>query len=232
MVLWDIDHTLITSGGVGSEVFRTAFETVTGCPMTQMAEVTGRTERVIFRETLELHDLEDPGDYFDRFAQAQARGYWERAEDMRRRGRALSGAPQALRALAEHGDVVQSVLTGNTRPSALAKLQIFDLHRHIDFDSGAYGDDEELRTKLVPIARARANERHHFDFDVSTTVLIGDTPSDVRAALDGGALVIGVATGKSSPEELAEAGAHHVLSDLSDTTALVRAVVTIEQLNG
>ncbi|MER5647125.1 HAD family hydrolase [Streptosporangium sp. NPDC002524] len=231
LVLWDIDHTLIATGGVGGEVFRAAFEEVTGGPMTRMAEVTGRTERVIFRETLELHGLEDPGDHFDRFAEAQARGYLERAEDMRRRGRALPGAPQALTALAGRGDIVQSVLTGNPRPSAVAKLQIFDLHRHIDFDSGAYGGDEEVRAKLVPIARARAKERHHLDFGVETTILIGDTPSDIQAALDGGALVIGVATGKSSPGELAEAGARHVLSDLSDTAALVRAVVTIEHPN-
>lgn len=188
---------------------------------------------ILSRETLELHGLEDPGDYFDRFAEAQARGYRERADDMRRRGRVLPGAPQALTALAGRGDIVQSVLTGNPRPSAVAKLQIFDLHRHIDFDSGAYGDDEEARAKLVPIARARARakERHHLDFDVNTTILIGDTPSDVQAAHDGGALAIGVATGKSSPRELAEAGAQHVLSDLSDTAALVRAVVTIEHLN-
>jgi phosphoglycolate phosphatase-like HAD superfamily hydrolase len=64
LILWDIDHTLIETGGVGSEVFRDAFQQVTGRQIDRLADVTGRTEEVIFRETLDLYDIEDPGDYF------------------------------------------------------------------------------------------------------------------------------------------------------------------------
>src|SRR5690606_31617771 len=75
LILWDIDHTLIETGGVGSEVFKDAFEQVTGQKINQMADVTGRTEQVIFAETLHMYGIEDPGDYFPKFVEAQAAGY-------------------------------------------------------------------------------------------------------------------------------------------------------------
>ena len=59
LVLWDVDHTLMDSGGVGSEVYASAFEKVTGRPLEQMADVFGRTEPVIFRETLQANGIED-----------------------------------------------------------------------------------------------------------------------------------------------------------------------------
>jgi phosphoglycolate phosphatase-like HAD superfamily hydrolase len=80
LVLWDIDHTLIETGGVGGEVFRTAFEHVTGKAIEELADVTGRTEQVIFADTLKLHGLTDPGDYFPKFTQALADEYRARFE--------------------------------------------------------------------------------------------------------------------------------------------------------
>lgn len=133
LVLWDIDHTLIETGGVGGEVFHTAFEAAIGRAMKRIADVSGRTEPDIFREALELHGIRDPGDYFDRFAEAQAAEYLKRADDMRSRGRALPGAAEALARVAETPGVIQSLLTGNTRPAAEAKLRIFALCDHIDF---------------------------------------------------------------------------------------------------
>ena len=92
---------------------------------------------VIFREALKINGTADTGDLYGRFAAEQARGYANRADELRRRGRALPGAENALRALAKHGDVIQSVLTGNTRSAAEIKLQVFGLGHYIDFDSGA-----------------------------------------------------------------------------------------------
>src|SRR6266481_5557173 len=128
LVLWDIDHTLIESGGVGGKVYVAAFEKVTGRRLEHMAELSGRTEPVIFRETLQLHGIDDPGDLFDRFADEQARDYAERADELRIKGRALPGAAEALSTLASRDYVIQSVLTGNTRQSARIKLKVFRLH--------------------------------------------------------------------------------------------------------
>jgi phosphoglycolate phosphatase-like HAD superfamily hydrolase len=224
LVLWDVDHTLMDSGGVGSEVYAAAFEKVTGLPLKQMADVFGRTEPVIFRETLKLNGIEDPGDLFAKFAEEQAHGYAERAAEMRQRGRALPGAAEALRVLSGRDDVIQSVLTGNTRPSAEIKLRTFGLDRHVDLDIGAYGTDDDIRARLVDIARHRATERTGHHFDRATTMLIGDTPGDVTAARDGAARIIAVATGRDSADDLAAAGADTVLADLTSTADLLAAI--------
>ena len=224
LVLWDIDHTLIDTGGVGSEIYKTAFKEVTGRSLEKMADVSGRTEPVIFRENLKMLGIDAPAGLFDTFAEHQARGYAERADEMRERGRVLPGIPEALRAIAAEHDLIQSVLTGNTRPSSENKLRAFGLDGFLDLDSGAYGTDDDTRANLVGIARQRASKIHGLAFSPATTVLIGDTPNDVIAARDGGARIIAVATGKDSAEDLAAEGADTVFADLTDTTALLRAI--------
>jgi phosphoglycolate phosphatase len=224
LILWDIDHTLMETGGVGSEIYAAAFQKVTGRALEQMADVSGRTEPVIFRETLARHGIEDTGYLFGQFADEQARGYAERADEMRQRGRALPGAAEALATLARRDDAVQSVLTGNTRPSAQIKLAVFGLDGPLDLDAGAYGTDSDTRADLVDIARRRAAQRTGHMFGPQSTVLIGDTPADVAAAHDGGARIIAVATGNSSVDDLAAAGAPTALADLTDTSALLAAL--------
>ncbi len=224
LVLWDIDHTLIDTGGVGSEIYATAFQEVTGRPLEEQADVSGRTEPVIFRETAQLHGIDAPADLFSAFAEHQARLYVERSGEMRHRGCILPGVPEALRAVAERPDIIQSVLTGNTRPSAEAKLLAFGLDGYLDMDSGAYGTDDDTRVNLVGVGQERATQAHGVPFDAARTVLIGDTPNDVQAAHDGGARIIAVATGRDSADDLRAAGASTVFRDLTDTAALVEAI--------
>jgi phosphoglycolate phosphatase-like HAD superfamily hydrolase len=224
LVLWDIDHTLIETRGVGGEIYADAFQTVTGRPLNEMPALSGRTEPVIFREALKANGVTETGDLYQRFADEQARGYANRIDELRHRGRALPGAEDALRALAERDDVIQSVLTGNTRPAAETKLRAFGLDRYVDFDSGAYGADDDTRANLVKIARQRAEAAHGSRFDAAATVLIGDTSNDVIAARDGGARIIAIASGSNSTSELAEAGADTVLEDLIQTAQLLTAI--------
>ncbi|SEG57823.1 Phosphoglycolate phosphatase, HAD superfamily [Nonomuraea solani] len=224
LVLWDIDHTLIETGGVGREVFADAFAQVTSTPMKAMAAVSGRTELVIFGETLDLHGIPHSDEHFERFIEIQAQGYEERAHELHQRGRALPGAHSALQALNRLAGVAQSVLTGNTRASARAKLKIFGLEQYVDLDIGAYGEDNPIRAHLVAIARDRARLKSGLVYSPKTTVLIGDTPQDVRAGRDGGAHVIGIASGNSSTTDLKAAGADIVFPDLTDSAALIRAV--------
>jgi phosphoglycolate phosphatase-like HAD superfamily hydrolase len=120
--------------------------------------------------------------------------------------------------------VVQSVLTGNVRPNAFAKLSAFELEPYIDFDVGGYGSDDSVRSNLVAVARERALAKYGIAFDHNTTVLIGDTTRDVRAGLDGGARVIAVASGIDSVEDLRDAGADAALPDLCDTDSLVAII--------
>lgn len=189
-----------------------------------MPALSGRTEPVIFREALKTHGIADSDDLYPRFADEQARGYAARADELRRRGRALPGAADALRALADQPDVIQSILIGNTRPAAEIKLRTFGLDRYPDLDVGAYGTDDDDRASLVKIARQRAEAAHGVRFGPASTVLIGDTPNDVAAARDGGARIIAVATGSDSAEDLASAGADTVLRDLTQTDDLLSVI--------
>jgi phosphoglycolate phosphatase len=141
LVLWDIDHTLIETRGVGGEIYADAFRKVTGHPLDKMPALSGRTEPVIFREALKANGVTGGEDLYGRFAAEQARGYADRAVELCRRGRALSGVEAALRALAEREDVIQSVLTGNTKESSALKLRACGLDRYLELDIGAYGTD-------------------------------------------------------------------------------------------
>jgi phosphoglycolate phosphatase len=224
LVLWDVDHTLIETRGVGGELFREAFEQATGHKLVHAAEVTGRTEAAIFRETAELHSIPYTEELLARFAQALADRYRMRMSELAARGRAIPGAGAAITALARAGGIVQSVLTGNLQAVAVIKLEAFGLAARLDLDVGAYGSDDPDRANLVRIAQRRARDKHRTRFDAHSTVLIGDTPSDITAARDGGARIVAVASGKSTVAELRHAGAAIVLRGLTNAAAVVEAV--------
>jgi phosphoglycolate phosphatase-like HAD superfamily hydrolase len=187
--------------------------------------MAGRTDQHIFQATLEAHGLKLDRDGFGRFSALLAEGYASGGDLLRRHGLALPGAAAAGAALAARPGVVQSVLTGNIRPVAAAKLAAFGLDRHVDLSIGAYGSDDAAREKLVAIARRRAGAKHRRRFPAAATVLIGDTPHDVTAARLAGAAVVAVATGHASVDELRAAGADVVLPDLADTEAFLRAAL-------
>lgn len=264
LVLWDVDHTLVDSGGIGQELYEAAFREMFGREMPQPSSMAGRTDRAIAAEVLALAGETDPG-LIDSFHALMAARAPALAEAARQRTRALPGAGAALAALAALADpaglanpvgpanpanpanpvglanpaslaspangersgpgVVQSLLTGNLRPLAEVKLGPFDLIRHLDLDAGAYGDAHEERAELVPLARRNAARSYGPGLDGSATVLVGDTPLDVAAALATGARAVGVATGRFTAQQLAAAGAHAVLPDLADTGRVLAAIL-------
>lgn len=220
LVLWDIDHTLVDTRGVGRSLFAEAFRQVTGLEMKDQAKIDGLTEPVIFRETAKLHGLTTTREDFEAFAQALGEGHVRRAAELRERGHALGGAASVLDALANRG-FLQTVVTGNVRAAAEIKVATFGLDHHLDLSIGAYGEDAEKRAELVTIALKRADQQ------APEAVLVGDTPADVEAARTAGVRVVGVATGRSSADDLREAGAHVVLADLSGTREVLRALADV-----
>src|SRR5690349_13103766 len=103
LVLWDVDHTLIDTRGVGRKLSAAAFVQTTGQPMRRQARIDGITEPVIFRETAKLHGLATDRTDFERFARALTAAHLERAAELRERGHALPGAASVLDALAAAG---------------------------------------------------------------------------------------------------------------------------------
>lgn len=217
LVLWDIDHTLISTRGVGRELSAAAFEQATGTPMREQAKIDGITEPVIFRETAKLHGLTTDRADFERFADALAEQHLARAGELRNRGHALAGAAAALDALNAAG-LTQAVVSGNIRPVSVIKLEVFGLDQHIKWDLGAYGEDADERADLVRLALARAG------VGAAEAVLLGDTPADVEGAHAYDVRVIAVASGRSPEEDLTAAGAEIVLPDLRDTQRLVKLI--------
>ncbi|MGH3788906.1 MAG: HAD family hydrolase [Pseudonocardiaceae bacterium] len=224
LVLWDIDHTLIETRGVGRAIYERIFPSVTGKPLRQLADVAGRTELVIMHDTLQLHDVEPTEQIMRRLAAALIQGHDDARQELATAGRALPGAKETLAALAADPRVHQAVLSGNLRDVSRIKLEVFGLDPYLDLASSAYGDDHTERPELVTIAQQRATERVAVTFDNQRTVLIGDTPKDVEAALTAGVRVIGVASGKSNEAQLTQAGAPVTVPDLTRTAKIVQWV--------
>ncbi|MFJ6705615.1 MULTISPECIES: HAD family hydrolase [unclassified Streptomyces] len=217
LVLWDIDHTLMATRGLGGHLWADAFEQVTGVPLREQADVTGSTERVILRETARLHDIPYSDDLFTQFADALGSVHVRRAAELRERGHALPGAAAVLAALAGRG-VHQSVVTGNVRAAAEVKLAVFGLDSYLSLDDGAYGEDGDQRPELLRAALARSGAT------AVDAVFLGDTPADVSGGRAAGVRVVAVATGRTTEADLVAAGADAVLPDLSDTELALAAI--------
>ena len=224
LLLWDIDHTLLSISGVGREMYARAFERVYGRPLVHLADMSGRTEYGITRDTLALNGVEpDHPEHPDRSAEtfysALTTAALALTDRMRDEGRTLPGAREALAALATEG-TVQSVVTGNLPDIGAAKLKAFDLDGFLDLEIGGFGNIARDRAVLVRMAIELAQEKYDQPFGGENTVVIGDTPHDVKGALDNGVLAVGVATGLSAADDLHAAGAHLVLPDLVDLAKL------------
>jgi phosphoglycolate phosphatase len=235
LVLWDVDHTLINAGGVSTQLYGIVFAQLFGRELPQVAPMAGRTDRAIIVETLTLAGITDPRSHVPAFIEELTRQAPAFGERVRARGKVLPGVPEALAALAEDGVARQSVLTGNIRPLAEVKLGALGLGDPLDLAIGAYGDVDEVRAELVQVARERASSaagrvppaggRAPAGFDGAATVLVGDTPLDVAAALATGARAVGVATGSFTGAELEAAGANTVLPDLTDVERVRAAIL-------
>ena len=222
-MLWDVDYTLLSAVGLGNRLYQAVFRDMFGRDLAAIAPKAGRTDRAILLDTLALAGVAEPRAHIDAVLAALGREVATLDGSMQAEVRALPGAAAAIAALAAAG-LRQSVLTGNIKSLAAVKLAAAGLGEHLDLDVGAYGDVHEVRAELVALARQAAQAAYGADFTGPSTVLIGDTPLDVAAALATGARAVGVATGSFTGADLAAAGAHAVLPDLTDASLVLAAV--------
>jgi phosphoglycolate phosphatase len=225
LLLWDVDHTLIENSGVSKAVYALAFEMMAGRAPEVQPGTDGRTDSEIVRNLFTANGAvftaEDEASYQSVLVDAMRTLHPRLMRD----GFMLPGVPDVLGAVSQIPGIVQSVLTGNIRPNAEAKLRLLGDHaRVLDLDVGGYGSDDVQRPRLVGAAQRKASQKYGTVFGPSSTVLIGDTERDVAAALEGGALIVAVATGVTSQEQLRQAGAHVVLPDLADAPGFVAIV--------
>jgi phosphoglycolate phosphatase len=229
LVLWDVDYTLIRAGGTGVMMYELALRELYDCALPKVGvSMAGRTDRAIAVDVLAAAGIPDPREQLDVFQAAQTRHAPSLAGAIRERARVLPGAAETIAALTAGRPgltVIQSVLTGNLRAMSDVKLGTLGLTEHLDLEVGAYGAESEVRADLVPAARRRAQARYGHDFAGPGTVLVGDTPLDIEAALAAGARAVGVASGSFTADDLRAAGANAVLDNLADPAASVAAIL-------
>jgi phosphoglycolate phosphatase-like HAD superfamily hydrolase len=227
LVLWNVDHTLVDVGRITREAYADAFQRVTGRPLVRLPPTAGRTESEIIFETLAFNDIVTTEQHLGEFMAALGDAFAARRKSVRKDGRVLPGAREALAAVGRLPDVIQSVLTGSIEPNAIVKLTALGLDKYVDFKVGGYGSETYPKAALVELARTRTAEKYGSVIKESSTVLIADSPNDMRAAQISRAKTIAVATGNATEAELRSSGADVVLPTLAETDRVVRAVESL-----
>jgi phosphoglycolate phosphatase-like HAD superfamily hydrolase len=200
LVLFDIDGTLVNTGGAGEKAFaRVCAEEFAVPHGTRELQFAGRTDPSIVREFFSRHGITPDPEHFRRFFDRYV--FWLDHMLGCIAGRVLPGVPEWIRGLEELSvPPVIGLLTGNIRLGAEIKLKHYGLWER--FELGGFGDDHEDRNVLAEVARDRGARRLGRALPGDAILVVGDTPRDVECARAIGARCLAVATGKFSVEEL------------------------------
>ncbi|WP_291170152.1 HAD family hydrolase [Gimesia sp.] len=219
--LFDIDGTLIDSGGAGQRSILHMLEEefqvsapVEGIP------TAGRTDHSIMVDLFEYFNIANTSENRQRFEQ----GYLNLLADKLKehQGRVLPGIREILDSLSRQANVDLGLLTGNFEQGAKQKLAHYELDHYFDF--GAYGDHHVDRDDVAHEALRQIRERHATEILEQTSVwVLGDTPNDITCGRAIGANVIAVATGVYSLEELRNCEPDYLFEHFKD----VQPVLTL-----
>jgi len=225
LLLFDIDGTLMLSGGAGRRAIDRTFFEIHGIK-NAFGDIVpdGNTDPAIFREIFTNHGLE-LRDESSAFAEVTTRYAFFMRDEMARseQARLMPGVTPLLDLLGQRTDIHLGLLTGNFETTARIKLDRFGLNDL--FAIGAFGSDDGIRSRLVPIAVERAEAHFGHKIDLSPqVVVIGDTPQDVECALVNGVTAVGVAASRYSVADLEAAGAHCAMPTLEDIPAFMKAI--------
>ncbi len=225
LVLFDIDGTLLDSGGAGTRALNLAFSemfavdnAMEGIPM------AGKTDVLIIREGLERLGIADADGEIPGLLDSYLRNL---SEEIIRSGTdglpprsLMPGARDLLDYLLSTRELRLGLLTGNVREGAWTKLGALGIHRYFSF--GAFGCDSEDRNELLPLAVRMFRDISGTEVGCGDCVVVGDTPLDVACAKLHGARAVAVATGPYTVEELEAAGADATLEKLPDGETFLR----------
>jgi phosphoglycolate phosphatase len=223
VLLFDIDGTLVLTGGAGQRAMARAFEDIFSVPNAfQHIEMPGRTDSWILSDAVAVHGTPWAAADRARFRAVYLEHLRDEIEQPGSRKGVMPGVRPLLDLLVRREDAYLALLTGNYEGAARIKLEYFDLWRY--FRCGAYGDDAPDRNGLLPKAMAAIRACGGPEVAPFDVVVIGDTPLDVACAAASGARSLAVATGGYDAGALRAAGADVVFEDLSDTDAVLAAI--------
>ncbi len=225
LLLFDIDGTLITSGGAGEGALKDAMKSRFGVDEDLHGILlAGATDARISRELLQKHNLECSPENISALLDTYLHHLAERMG--KHNGYLLPGIVPLLEALSQREDAVLALLTGNVVRGAEIKLTHYGVWDFFEF--GAFADDHHDRNELGKFARARALERHGEEFPPDRIYVIGDTPRDIECGRAIGAKTVAIATGHYSLSELEAHAPDFLFEDLSDTATVLAALVNLE----
>jgi phosphoglycolate phosphatase len=226
-ILFDIDGTLISTGGAGAASWRLAFEELYGIPadigkFTDAGMTDPEVGRVTFRNVIGREPT------LDEMALLMSRrnAYLPQTVAESERYRVLDGVPETLERLSQSGFLL-GLTTGGVETAAHLKLARADLNHYFCF--GGYGSDSSDRAELTRKAIERAELILGEPVDRRRVLVVGDTPLDIAAAHAAGAVAVGVASGNFDENELRAAGADYVLSSLREELPGVAAAASVAE---
>ncbi len=225
-ILFDIDGTLIDTGGAGRLAFAETFRELFGVDeIASNVSFAGRSDRAIAAELMQVHGIDPNSDNWNSFAESFIPRLHRLLPECP--GEVLPGVVPLLDELDKRAHVALGLLTGNLIAGAHAKLTHYRLCDRFHF--GGYGDDWTDRSDIAKSAQlaartylaSRGGQGTNGD---ETTIVIGDTPADVRCARAINAYAVAVATGGATRSELAESRPDLLLDELTDSTRLLEYI--------
>jgi phosphoglycolate phosphatase-like HAD superfamily hydrolase len=220
LLLFDVDLTLINSGGSGRRSMTIAFEQLFGTKNGfHKVDFAGRTDVLIFKDALANLGRNWSADLEEKFRRTYLANLPVEIEKLSEDQHIEPGVTELLDILVTREDMTLGLLTGNWQAGAKIKLEHFGLFEK--FTLGAFADDSGLRADLPAIAARRFEEKFETRILPSRVYVIGDTPRDVKCARPFGAKTVAVATGLFSREQLQAAGPDYLFEDLTDHAAFL-----------
>ena len=218
-VLFDIDGTLIESGGASDRAWHRAFEELHGVDV-QISKVTGKgvPDPAVGRQAFEAVIGREPSEEEMARLMALRLEYLPEEVDGSKGYRVMPGVEPLLDRLIDDG-VLLGLTSGNVEGAAHIKLSRANLNRYFSF--GGYGSDSPDRTELTKRAVERGGVVFGKPLDLARCFSVGDTPRDVEAGHGAGLRVVGVGTGKFSADELRDADADAAVDDLTEGLPLL-----------
>jgi phosphoglycolate phosphatase len=220
LLLFDIDGTLLDTGGAGGAALLDAVEELFGVARETLEplNLAGATDRGVVRELFLQFQALLEEEQVSAYLAAYLRHLQRRLDGPGFSGRLLPGVRELLSALSAARDVHLGLLTGNIRQGATLKLARFEIAHH--FRDGAFGDDAEDRNLLGAVAVRRMSVATGKSFAAEDVIVIGDTAKDIACAKALGARCVAVGTGIFSTVELAPHGPWQCLESLADTPSV------------
>jgi phosphoglycolate phosphatase len=219
LLLFDIDGTLVNTGGAGVKSLRKMVQERFGV-VDELAdiEIAGKTDRAIIRDILQKYKTTPTAENMAALAKVYVEGLVETLP--RSKGRVLPGIDELLGRLRKRPNIILGLLTGNLKEGARLKLGHYGLWEFFEF--GAFADDHHDRNELGAFAHRRARQKHGHDFDAADIDVIGDTGHDIGCGKALGARTVAVATGSWSRQRLAKCAPDFLFDDFADVGKVMR----------